>query len=67
MFFYWRVSQQLICRVQVLAKVHFIVEFMQPAVALSTNRNRSMQFNFAEIFFEMLAAMQFTRNEVMSS
>jgi len=67
MLFYNRISQQFVWRVQPLAKVHFVVQFVQTAVAVSANRNRILQLVFSEMFFKMLSAMQLARNKMVSS
>lgn len=64
--FYLRITQKFINCVQSLAKLHFIVQLVQPAVALTADRNGVLQLCLLKVFFEVLATMQFPRNEVMS-
>jgi len=66
MLFYNRIGQQFIGCVQALAKVHFIIQLVQSTVTLPANGNGILQLYFAKPFFKMRAAMELSRNKVVS-
>lgn len=67
MFFYLLILQQLFKRIKSLAKLHFIIEPVQPTVAIATNGNGLLQHQLTVMFFEVLSTMQLSRNKMMGS
>ena len=51
--------------VQILSKLHFIIQLVQAAMAIPANQSRLLQIGFGIIFPEMSTAMQLAWNKVM--